>query len=202
VRVARKSRGEKFPLLIYRRWAKMLRLPGLLIAVSAGVVWWFAPDYPLLADNQWALIALGVIGALIFFYSLYARQAAYVQCLPRYVKIRTPFMSVAVSYRRIRQVRPVEFHTQLPLSDLKSTQRRLLQPFLPQTIILLELNRFPTSERRLRTWVPWFMFAADVRGFLLVVDSWMDLSRQISVFADRWITDRQARHRPAAGRMF
>lgn len=197
--MAEESRGDKFPLLIYRRWARMLRLPSLLIAVLCGVAWWYAPQIPLLADREWVAIVIGAVGALIFFYSLLARRAAYVQCLPNYVKIRTPFLSVAVSYKRVLQVRPVEFHSQLSVADMNRSQRRLLSPFLGRTVILLELNSFPTGERRLRTWIPWFMFAAEATGFVLVVEDWMGLSRQLGVFSDRWVTRRQERQRSRYG---
>lgn len=196
------SKGNKYPLLIYRRWARMLRLPSLLIAIAGAVMWRFAPDDPLLADRAWAFIVIGVVGALIFFYSLLARQAAYVQCLPDFLRIRTPFLPVTISYRRILQVRPIEFHSQLSLPKMKSTQRRLLDPFLGRTVILLELQGFPVGERRLRTWLPWFMFGSEVTGLVLVVGDWMALSQQISVFSDHLSARRRARQRPPMGRAY
>lgn len=201
--MANRSKGNKFPLLIYRRWAKMLRWSSLLIAIASGIVWRLGPYPPSFSGSEWIFLVIGAIGALIFFYSLVAHRAAYVQCLPNYVKIRTPFMSVAVSYKRILQVRPVEFYSQLPLAKLKRPQVRLLEPFLGHTTILMELNGFPVSERRLRTWLPWYMFASEVTGFVLVVEDWMALSRQISVFTDHWTARRQARRRPRiAGRTY
>jgi len=199
--MAKAHKGDKFPLLIYRRWAKMLRLPGLLIAIASGVTWWFSPQHPLLEEYAWVFIIIGVVGALVFLYSILAHRAAYIQCFPNYIRVRTPFSSFAISYGRVLQVRPIEFYTQLPIGKMKRTQTRLLEPYLGHTAILLELNGFPTSERRLRTWLPWFMFASDVTGFLLVVQDWMALSRQISVFSDAWVARRQARQRPMIGRM-
>jgi hypothetical protein len=199
--MANESKGRKFPLLIYRRWARMLRLPSLLIAIASGIAWWFAPTQAELAENDWAFTVIGLVGALIFCYSLLARQVAYVQCLPNYVRIRTPFLSVALSYRRVLQVRPIEFHTQLPMRDMKRGQRRLLKPFLGRTVILLELRGFPVSERRLRLGLPWHMFAREATGFVLVVEDWMALSQQIGVFSDRWMMRRQARQRPQFGQM-
>ena len=192
------AKGDKFALVVYRRWSKMLRLPGLLIAIASALAWWFAPNHPWVAHRSWGFFVIGCVGALIFLYSLLARQAAYVQCRPNYVQICTPFLAVAVSYKRIVQIRPVEFHSQFPPARMKSTQRRLLDPFLTRTVILLELKGFPMSERRLRTWWPWFMFAKDVTGFVLTIDDWMALSRQISVFSDRWIARRQERERRPA----
>jgi hypothetical protein len=200
--MAEETKGTKFPLLVYRRWARMLRLPSLLIAVASGIVWWFAPNHPLLDEFAWVFIVIGGIGALIFLYSLWARQMAYAQCYPNYVRIRTPFLPVAVSYGRILQVRPVEYHTQLPVAKMKPPQMRLLQPFLGHTVVLLELRAFPVGERRLRTWLPWFMFASEVTGFVLVVEDWMALSRQIGVFSDQWIARRQARQRPPMRTMY
>ena len=138
--MAKETKGDKFPLLIYRRWAKMLRLPSLLISIVSAVGWYFAPQdgQSILSGKAWLLLVVSGAGALIFLYSLRAHRAAYVQCLPAYVKIQTPFFGVAVSYKRIRQVRPVEYHTELPLSSMKNTQRRLLEPFLGRTVILLD----------------------------------------------------------------
>ena len=186
--MAKESTGKKFPLLIYRRWGKMLRLPSLLIVVACGVAWWFAPDIPLLAGRDWVAIVIGLASALIFVYSLTARRMAFVQCRPNYFKIRTPTTTLRISYRRILQARPVLFRSQLSSSDLKRTRRRLLEPFLGRTIVVLELKKFPGSERRLRRSLPWYMFASDVTGFVLVIEDWMALSQQIVSFSDRFTT--------------
>ena len=197
-----KPKGNKFPLLIYQHWSKMLRLPGLLIAIASGVMWWFAPDSPMLTNHAWIFIVIGSIGALIFFYSLLALKAAHVQCLPNYLKIRTPFFAVTISYKRVLQIRPIEFHSQISLANVRRTQRRLLNPFLARTVILLELKGFPVSERRLRAWLPSFMFSSEVTGFILVVEDWMALSRQIGVYSDHWTASRRARQRPSIGRTY
>ncbi len=200
--MAKKPQGEKFPLLIYRRWAKMLRLPSLLIVIASGSAWWFASELPYFAQQAWALIVIGGIGALIFFYSLLAHRMAYVQCLPNYVKIRVPFLSIAISYKRIMQMRPVEFHSQFRVADLKRPKLRLLEPYLGHTAIVLELNGFPVSERQLRLWLPWYMFASNTTGFVLVVNDWMGLSRQISSFNDRWTTRHQTHRHRILGRTY
>jgi hypothetical protein len=100
------------------------------------------------------------------------------------------------------QTHPTEFHSQFNLSKLNAPRRRLLEPFLGRTLLLLELKSFPVNERRLRSWLPWHMFASDVTGFLLLVEDWMALSRQISAFRDRWIAERQAQERPIIGRIY
>jgi hypothetical protein len=200
--MAEKTRGDKFPLLIYRRWAKMLRLPSLLIVVASGIAWWFAPEIPLFSQHEWVPVVIAGISALIFCYSLLAHRMAYVQCFPNYIKIRVPFLSIAVSYKRIVQMRPVQFRSQLRVADMKRPRLRMLEPYLGHTAIVLELNDFPLGERQLRLWLPWYVFASDTTGFVLVVNDWMALSRQISSFNDRWITRRQTLRHRVIGRTY
>ncbi len=196
--MAKKNKGDKFPLLIYRRWAKTLRWPSFFIFLISGAALWFDLESSVISDRVWLFYVMAGIGLLIFAYSVYAQRASYVQCFPNYIRIRTPFLPVAVSYKRVLQVRPVDFHTQLP-AKLRSPQMRLLEPYLGRTVILLELTAFPVKETRLRRWLPWYMFARDVTGFVLVVEDWMALSRQIGGFSDRWIVRHRARPRPIFG---
>ena len=193
--MAESSRGKKFPLLIYRRWAKMLRLPSLLIVIASAAAWWYAPQNALVKDTGWLFLVIAAVMGVVFVYSLLAGRSSYVQCLPDYVRVRTPFLSVAISYQRILQARPIKFRSQLNLSKIKSPRRRMVQPFLGYTALLLELRGFPVSERRLRTWLPWFMFTTEVTGLVLVIEDWMALSQQITSFSDRAIARRQARQR-------
>lgn len=187
----KQTRGDRFPLLVYQRWGKMLRTPSLLIAIASFVTWWFIPPDEGLDGVAWALLAIGAIGLIIFFYALLARRAAYVQCTSQYLKIRTPLMPVAISYARILQVRPNDFNQQFSRGDLKSSQRRLVEPFFGKTVLVMELKAFPMKERSLRLWLNRFMFATNVTGFVLLVEDWMALSRQISMHLDQWVARRQ-----------
>jgi hypothetical protein len=196
--MAKKTKGDKFPLLVYRRWARMLRWSSFFIFLISAAALWFDLDASLISGRVWLFYIAAGVGLLIFVYSVYAYRASYVQCFTNYVRIRTPFLAVAVSYKRVLQVRPVDFHTQLP-AKLRSPQMRLLEPYLGRTVILLELSAFPVKESRLRRWLPWYMFARDVTGFVLVVEDWMALSRQIGGFSDRWIARHRTRPRPIFG---
>jgi len=197
--MAESSQGKKFPLLIYRRWAKMLRAPSLLVVVASVAAWRYAPQNELVEGTEGLFLVIATVMGVVFVYSLLAGRSSYVQCLPDYVRICTPFLSVAIAYPRILQVRPITFRSQLDLSKMKSPRRRMVQPFLGYTALLLDLRGFPVSERRLRTWLPWFMFATEVTGLVLVVEDWMALSQQITSFSDRALTRRQAHQRPQIG---
>ncbi len=193
--MAKKDRGDKFPLLAYQRWGKMLRAPSLLIVIASGATWWYAPAYPELQEHELTFAIIAIISALIFIYSLLARRAAYVQCRANHFLVRTPFLPLAISYKRIKQVRPVEFHSQLSLPKMSRPQRRLLNPYLGRTTVLLEMRKLPSHKRQLRLWLPWYMFAKQVPGLVLLTDDWMTLSQQINSFTDRWASARLERQR-------
>jgi hypothetical protein len=195
--MTKKNRGKKFPLLVYQRWGKMLRAPSLLIAIASGISWWYAPTNPELQGREWTFLIIAIIGVLIFIYSLLARRAAYVQCRANHLMIRTPFLPLAISYKRIIKTRSVEFHSQLSLPKMGRPQRRLLQPYLGRTTVLLEMRKLPSSKRQLRLWLPWYMFAKQVPGLVLLTDDWMTLSQQITSYSDRWTTGRLERQRAA-----
>jgi len=187
----KKKRAKRFPLLIYQRWSKMLYLPSLLIAVVSGISWWVTRQVESLQRHAWALLIIGAIGLVIFLYALLVRYTAYVQCTPKFIKIRTPLMSIVVSYARILQVHPDEFYEQFPTNELSHSHRRLVEPFLWNKALVLELKEFPMKETMLRLWLHQLMFATDAKGLVLVVEDWKTLSRQIGVFFDRWMTPRQ-----------
>jgi hypothetical protein len=182
--------GKRHPLLLYARLFAMLRPPAFFIALLCGVLWWFAPDIPLL-NSELAqillLVAIAVCG-LLFLYTLIGPALSYAQCRPTHLLISTPLFRLAVSYSRIRNVRPVKFVPQ----KLGWSQRRLLEPFLGMTAVSVDLKGYPLNERLLRLWLNPYLFAGDVTGFLLLTKDWMTVSRDIDVHRTEWKTRNQS----------
>jgi hypothetical protein len=187
----KKKRERRFPLLIYQRWSNMLYLPSLLIVILSGISWWIARQSQVYRGQAWALLVIGIIGLAIFVYARLIRYTAYVQCTPNFIKIRTPLAPVVVSYARLLQVHPHEFHEQLASQRLNRSQRRLLEPFLRNTALVLDLKEYPLQKKTLRLWLNDFMFVANAKGLVLLVEDWQALSDQISARFERWLTPRQ-----------
>ena len=176
--------GKKHRLLLYTRLFGVLRVPSLLIAVSCGLLWWFAPA-PFDSDlAQAGLLVVAVICGLLFSYALVGPALSYVQCLPKYVCVRTPLYRLVISYSRIRTVRPILFSP----AGLRWSQRSFVEPFVGRTFVALDLSRYPLSERWLRLWLNEFMFDKDFTGLLFVTEDWMALSRDIDVHRSEWKT--------------
>ncbi len=171
---------KRHPLLIYGRRFRAWRWPALFIAIGCGVLWWFAPD--LFAPDAldlaaWALLVGLAVGLMLFAYTFVAPALAYVECTAKFLIVNTPFYRLAVSYGRIRGVRPVRFAP----PGVSGLRRELVQPLLGQTAVVVDLNGYPMSERWLRFWLGWFLFPHDSTGLLFVTPDWMALSRDIDV---------------------
>ena len=178
--------GKRHPLLLYARVFAMLRPPAFFIALLCGGLWWFAPRIPLFSSElaQGLLLVVIVLCSLLFLYTLVGPALAYVQCRPTHLLVSTPLFRLAVSYARIRTVRPVKF---VP-PNLGWSQRRFLEPFLGMTAISVDLKNFPLNEKLLRLWLNPYMFANDVTGLLLLTQDWMATSRDIDVYRTEWKT--------------
>lgn len=180
------SPGKRHPLLLNARLFAMLRPPAFFIALLCGVLWWFAASIPLLSSEPAQVALLVIIGlcGLLFLYTLIGPALAYVQCFPTYLLISTPLFRLAISYSRIRTVRPVQFTPR----DLRWSQRRFLEPFLGMTVVSVDLKSYPIKEKWLRLWLNPYMFASDVTGLLFHTKDWMAISRDIDVHRAEWKT--------------
>ena len=184
------SAGKRRPLLLYARLFAMLRPPAFFIALFSGVLWWFAPSrVPRLASElaQTALLLVTILCGLLFLYTLVGPALSYVQCFPTHLRVSTPLFRLAISYSRIRTVRPVQFAPR----NIRWSQRRFLEPFLGMTVVAVDLKRYPMPEKLLRLWLNPYMFAADVTGFLFHTQDWMATSREIDVYRTEWKTRNQ-----------
>jgi hypothetical protein len=176
--------GKRHPLLLYARLFAMLRPPAFFIALLSGVLWWFAPGVPLLSSDlaQTALLAVAGLCALLFLYTLVGPRLSYAQCFPSHLRVSTPLFRLAISYSRIRTVRPVQFAPH----RLGWSQRRFVEPFLGMTAVAVDLKSYPLGERWLKLWLNPYLFASDSTGLLFHLKDWMAFSRDIETYRTEW----------------
>ena len=189
--------GRRFRLLIYERLYSILRWPLWLIELGLAVLWWRAPFVPLLAPLDGWMLFLAALCLLAWAVMYIMRFLAYVQCRPDFLLLQTPLLRLAISYSRIRSVRPIIFREMYPPAKQRWSQKHFLEPIFGLTGVGVTLASYPISHRWLKFWLNDYLFTLDAPGFLLMVDDWMTLSRQIDVFRDHW-RDRKARSAPPA----
>ena len=191
--MAKKS-GDSFRLLIYERmWQRWAAVCGLIVLASA-TLWWFAPRMRILHRPLRILALIPAIACLIILvYAYLARRLAWVQCRSGHLRIQTPVYPLAISYARIKGVRPNTVVQVFNPAELKSAQRNWVRPYMGMTALVVELSKYPVSRKWLRLWFSPFLLPPNLTGFVFLVEDWMSLSRQLDDFRSGWEMHRAAR---------
>jgi hypothetical protein len=191
-----KKRGKRFHLLIYARMQQKWALPSLLVTIASVALWVLAPRIRFLPSELRTLILIPALASFaIFAYAFLARRMAWVQCRPGHLHIQTPIYPLAVSYARIKVVRPSELGHIFDPSKEKPGRRNWLLPYWGMTAVVVEISKYPVSKDWLRLWFNRYMFAPDVTGFVFLVNDWMALSRQLDDFRSNWELRRAERRK-------
>jgi hypothetical protein len=190
----RDQANPKHMLLLYARQFALWRGPALLASVLAGALAWWAPG--LLAEPQYRLTLAGisVFGLAVFLFALLAPRLAYVQCRPNYLLLSTPLFRLAISYSRVRTTRPVPFEP----GEVRWSEQNLVAPYRGQTMVALDLNRYPIQRRWLRFWLMEHLLPKNFIGFQFLVKDWMALSLNIEAHRAAWKTHQRDQDREEA----
>lgn len=177
-----RTKGQRFRLLLYRRFFDRLWKATLVLGLALAGVWWQGELGLIIvvppALDPWIFLAAIVV--LVFtLFAMLARNMSYVQARRDHLRVVTPFLRLKVSYRRVRSVHPAEFHQLFPPVEAGWADRRLLAPFYPETAVVVEVIDYPFSPALLRFFLPPQMFYPQMPGFVFVVNDWMTLSTEI-----------------------
>jgi hypothetical protein len=176
-----KKAGKRHPLLLYQRSLDRFFWPVLLIGIALIALWWFG-SYAHFLNQIWLqilVIGAGIIAISMAFFITLARRVAYIQTYPDHLRLITPFLRVNISYRRIRSVHSSIIQQLFPPERAKGSEKGLLEPFYGKTIVVIELNGYPMSQRALQLFLPKQMFIPKSTGFVLITPDWMELSTEI-----------------------
>lgn len=181
----------RHPLLLYQRLYSLWRAPALLLALLAGGLAWLAPGPLASLQARAGFAALAVLAAFIYLFALAGPRLAYVQCRRDHLLLSTPLFRLAISYSRIRTTRPVPFHP----GSVRWSDGHVVDPYLGQTVLALDLLRYPVARRWLRLWLLPYLLPSDFVGLLLLVPDWMALSLEIEGRRAEWKTRRSEQGR-------
>lgn len=183
----RRRRGDRFYLLVYERMWQRWAWPCFLLVPASIVLWWFAPRISILhAPLRPLTLVPGAVAACILCYAFLARRLAWVQCRPGHLRIQTPILPLAVSYARLKEVRPKPFAEVFDPVAEKPARREWLHPYWRRTSLLVPVTEFPVSKRWLRLWFSHYLLDPKETGFVFLVDDWMGLSRQLDDYRITW----------------
>lgn len=192
--MSKKARvATKFPLLVYRRLARMWFWPSapLFVLTAVLIVW----NPPLLSELRWWFLPVTLIAAGVMVYALLARYTTYVQAHPHSLRVKAPFYRLSVSYGRLNIVRTVSFKTHFPPESLSWTQRQLAEKLYGHSCIVVELKGYPLSRGWLAILLNRFLLPDKTTGLTLLVKDWMQLSNEIEGARAEWVNRRLLKRR-------
>jgi hypothetical protein len=197
----RRRSGKRFRLLIYGRMWQRWAWPCILIVPASIALWWFAPRISILYApfRPLALVPIPVALAILA-YAYLARRLAWVQCRPNHLRIQTPLYPLVVSYGRVKVVRPQTFAQVFAPAQEKQARRRWLRPYWGKTALVVDLTKYPIGQAWLRLWFSPYLLAPQAPGFVLLVEDWIALSRQLDEFRSAWETRRATRRQATSPR--
>ncbi len=181
---------SRHTLLLNKRMMDRLLFPSFVLGVLLGLIWWWSNfmDTTIIEHGNNAWIAVSAFVAIGFaIVALVTRRMAYVQAYNTHLRIVTPFLRLNISYHRIRNTHPADFHQLFPPNRASWAQTKFLAPFYGMTVVVVELHSFPISPRLLRLFLPSQMFSKNADGLVLLVPEWMKLSTDIDTHRGVWL---------------
>ena len=197
----RKRRSKtRHRLLVYDRLGRRLRTVPLVTALAGAglyVLSWLAASGKFQSGNQALLtifweqrvMLLLLIGGSVGLYVLAVLLGrSYVEPRPKALRVRAGLIPLDISYRRIKQIRVMEFGYHYPLESLRPRERALVRPFIGYACTVVDLRSWPLDRRLLRWLWSKFLFGRDGESLLLLVEDALPLNQQIDSLLVQWQT--------------
>jgi hypothetical protein len=187
-----KRRKIRYPLLVYQSLGRRLRTLPLLTAISGLLLFalgWVghsgtstisgAPMTGILWDKRGLIVVMIAGGLALYLLAIVIARLSYVEVKAKALRVRTGLLALDVSYRRIKQIRLVQFGVQYPPDEMRARDLRLVRPFVGISCTALDMRSWPLDRRLLKyLWIK-FMFAREGDSILLVVEDAMRLNQLI-----------------------
>jgi hypothetical protein len=174
--------GRRYHLVIYshmlnRWWPATLTLSLALFAVAWGV-----SRTPEGQAQPYLVTATAGLGGVVFIFTLFLfiiRKIAYVQALPTYMRLVTPFLRINISYKRFRGSTTTEMRALFPPKSMSGWRRDIIAPLSSMTAIVINLNGYPVPAFFLRWFLSPFFFKDKTPHLVILVKDWLRFSTEL-----------------------
>lgn len=171
--------GRRYPLVVYthminRWWPAIFAIGAALLGLSWAIYSW--------GFEQWRWLGMAGLGGLNVFigcFLLIIRKGAYVQTFNDHLRLATPFLSLNISYKRMRRTSSANMGALFPPNSVSKWQAEIIQPIAKMTVIVIELNAFPMPQSSLRLFLSPLFFKDKTPHFVILVNDWMRFSSDL-----------------------
>ncbi|HJR78533.1 MAG TPA: hypothetical protein VJ821_00585 [Anaerolineales bacterium] len=174
--------GHKYPLIIYqhmlnRWWPAMIALGLGMFALAYSE---YINPMSQFLPWRWQVVAgVGGLAVLVGVFFLVIRHLAYVQPLPNYLKLVTPFMRINISYKRFKKTTTTEMRYLFPRKSLSGWMQDIFAPLANRTAMVIDLNGYPISPHVLRLFLSRFFFKDKTPHLVILVNDWLRFSAEL-----------------------
>ncbi|MBN2045080.1 MAG: hypothetical protein JW757_08685 [Anaerolineales bacterium] len=179
----RKDAGKKFRIIFVRHSLTRIFRNLLFATVMVLILWWVAPYTPgfFRPPNDIYFLWAAVLFMVLMIFSLFFRNGSFVQARPQHLVIKVPFMRLRIPYDLVENVRMVVFKDLYDKKKMTWAQRRFLNPYLPRTVVRINLNKYPISPLLIQLFMPnYLILPADKgKGFVIYTKQYLELSTEI-----------------------
>jgi hypothetical protein len=194
---------KRYPLILYREWMRPFALPAffitilLLLLLAAVRLGWLPASFGIARSAQELLLGIAALVALgLWLIVSLLPRAAFVQCLPDFLLLRVGFLRLIVSYSRLRTSRSVLHREIYSPSNQPRSRRALARRMALKQCVAVDLTSYPMAFFLLRALTHPFLFLGEQPGFLLAVEDWMGLGRDIEEKHSAWLARKKDAGKP------
>ena len=185
--------GARYRLQLYDRMMSRYRIPALLLAILLLALWVMLRNqlvsWPAAGSAAWAL-AGGLVSAAYGLFAWFGPLTSYVQPRQDHVRIQTPIYRLNISYRRISNVRPVDFTKTFPPNLQPRRDRKVLRRFSGKTAVGIDMYAWPFRRWVLKLFLSRYNLAPDRPGLIFLAEDWIQLSNDISAKIEIYRSDK------------
>ena len=179
----RKDDGKKYRILFVRHSLTRVFRNLLFVTILILILWWVAPYTPgfFRPPNDIYYLWAAILFMILMVFALFFRNGSFVQARKKHLVIKAPLIRLRVPYDLVENIRMVVLKDLYDKKTMTWSQRRFLSPYLPRTMVRINLNKYPISPVLIHIFMPGYMILPQDKGkgFVIYTKQYLELSTEI-----------------------
>ena len=179
----RRDAGKKFRIIFVTHSLTRVFRNLLFVTAIVLLLWWVAPYTPgfFRPPNDIYFLWVAILFMILMVFALFFRNGSFVQARKKFLLIKAPLMRLRIPYDLVEYSRMVVFKDLCDKKKMTWSQRRFLTPYLPRTVVRINLNKYPISPVLIHIFMPGYLILPQDKGkgFVIYTKKYLELSTEI-----------------------